>query len=423
MYPNEPPSTQHATPGAWWARTGEPWALTLLLFAAMTTSAATLLGWLAPDHTAASLGVLGWLACLVVVPRVRRLLGNEAWRTRAVLALFVLLVVAALALPMVGQAQNTAPDTSALTFQAEPRISREMFAQQLQQGVSGGGTSPAAPVAEELYNIIVNYGLDPGVALAFFAHESSFCTAGVCSTADTKSWGNTRRAQDQTRVVGDTPGSSGTFVIYRSWQDGVRDWCELILNRYIARGLDTVEAAIPVYAPASDGNDPADYIETVRRRLALWRSQDTGTIGVRTAQYNNLESGLLTEMFLASGLDYNPGWAFHQYMLTEAQAGRPLGSPLDESRQIEVNGQQYVIQTFALDVIYTPLAPNVDDTDWSDVRRLNDLLRAPIPTDGGAAAPAAPAPPAATDLPTAVPTATAIPSPTPFRGVPVQSPR
>ncbi|NJL33228.1 MAG: hypothetical protein HC893_04430 [Chloroflexaceae bacterium] len=66
--------------------------------------------------------------------------------------------------------------------------------------------------------------------------------------------------------------STGPFVIFASWQEGMRDWCELILYRYVNRGLVTVADVIPVYAPASDGNDEQVYIDNVHRRVAAWQA-------------------------------------------------------------------------------------------------------------------------------------------------------
>jgi hypothetical protein len=37
-------------------------------------------------------------------------------------------------------------------------------------------------------------------------------------------------------------------------------------------GLSTVEAIVPVYAPSTDGNDPAHYIRAVRRLVAEFRA-------------------------------------------------------------------------------------------------------------------------------------------------------
>jgi hypothetical protein len=394
-----------------------------MIIVALTVPLLVLLGVLAPAHGARALLVLAWLAgILLLLPRLPRLLRLEQRRTLALAGVGVMALALGLLVlprfaaqvpislassrddaPLAGWTlapldQSQAQEGVFLTFKSQPRISREMFAQLLQQGTGGGGTSPAAPYADELYNIITGYDLDPAVALAFFAQESQFCTTGICASQNMHNWGGNRAAYDSSRAVGTVQARSGPFVSYASWQDGLRDWCDLIVNRYIGQGLDTVEKAVPVYAPAFDGNDPDAYIASVRRRIAIWRGQDPGPLPDTVVHtYANLEDGLLTETFIASGLEYNPGWAFHNYMVSEAQAGRPLGAPLDESRVITIGGDQYAIQTFALDTLYTPLADDPNNTNWSDVRRLSELLRSqgvPPPT---------PAP---------IPTATPIPTPT-----------
>ncbi len=263
-----------------------------------------------------------------------------------------------------------------LTFQSPPRISEAEFTQVLQRGTSAG-VSPVAPMAAECYQIIVGYGLDPAVALGFFAHESQFGTTGVTTAA--KNWGNVRTAYDPSRADGTVTSASGhgQFVKFRTWQDGLRDWCERILNRYIGeRGLTTVEAAIPVYAPAADNNDEQAYIDHVNRLVVRWQAEDPQP----TAQpggdpMTQLKDALLSAAFSAVGATYHPEWAFHQYAMQEAQAGRFLGSPLGESRRVSVNGQDYAVQVFALDTLYTPIASPESSTDWSDVRRLSALLK------------------------------------------------
>lgn len=386
----------------WWRRSGEPLVLTLLVLLAGSLPLLVLLGGLSGEQALQlGLGLAGVGGGLLAL-RLPRLLHNE--RRRIAVLVGVALVALAGALfggPLATRAgpadaelaaalhaveggagvRFQAQGDDALTFKAPPRISRQAFAAILQRGV-GGGTSPAAPYAGELYDIIVGYGLDPAVALAFFAHESSFCTAGVCQVYDTKNWGAQRAAVRRERVIDVVRVSSGPFVRFRSWQDGVRDWCELILYRYIDRGLDTVEKAVPVYAPASDGNVPASYINAIYRTVGSWQGRAYAPpVSAVARTYNEpLESALLKEMFLAGELEYQAGWAFHQYMLAEAQAGRPLGSPLSPSQRISVGGQQFVVQVFALDTIYTPLAAIESDTNWSDVRRLSHLLsNTPVP--------------------------------------------
>jgi hypothetical protein len=371
---------------AWWQRTGEPVCLGVLALLTSLLPLLVLTKVLTPSHALRGMLLLAWVAGLLLVGRLPRWLRQEQRRV----ALLAAVVVGALALAHLAgsdsstlarpgvqrQALYQAQDVLSPTFKAPPRISREMFAQLLQVGTGGGGTSPAAPYADELYDIIVGYELDPAVALAFFAQESQFCTTGICASHNMHNWGGNRAAVNPDRVVDVVYVGSGPFVSYASWQDGLRDWCELILGRYVGQGLDTVEKAVPVYAPAFDGNNPAAYINSMHRRIAVWQGQDPGTPETLPS-YANLETGLINESFRASDLDYNPEWAFHRYMVEEARAGRSLGSPLGPSRYITVNGRRYAVQTFALDTLYTPLADVESETNWSDVRRMSDLLRAP----------------------------------------------
>jgi hypothetical protein len=132
--------------------------------------------------------------------------------------------------------------------------------------------SPAAPEAFVCYEVIRARGIDPGVALAFFAHESSYGTAGAAT--QTRNWGNLRRGRRAYRVAA-VPGSSGSFAWYRSWATGAEDWADLLLGPiYIGAGRTTVETVLPVYAPSSDDNDPAGYAATVRALLHRYRAAE-----------------------------------------------------------------------------------------------------------------------------------------------------
>jgi hypothetical protein len=132
------------------------------------------------------------------------------------------------------------------------------------------------------------------------------------------------------------------------------------------RGLDTVEKAIPIYAPSTDGNNEQRYIEHVHQLVNDWMSEDTQLSGQPTAA---LLENLLRATFSAVGSQFKPDQAFHQYYLNEVKAGRPLGNPLSEQRTITINGQAYVMQVFALDTIYAPVPR------WNDIGRLSDLLK------------------------------------------------
>jgi hypothetical protein len=345
---------------AWWRERGEPRALAALALAAVSLPPALILGLLAPQQAARAAVVIAWAAACLLALRLPALLQPAARRAAAAAAIGVVALAAAL---WAGAAQPAAAQ-SGLTFKASPRISKGGFAR-----ILTGAGSPAAPHAEELYEIIVGYGLDPAVALAFFQHESQYCTTGRCARAELRNWGMLRKAIRAGRGAGSGEG----FVRYGSWHDGVRDWCELMLG-YVARGMDTVEEAVPVYAPHADGNVPTAYIGAIHRQVTAWAG-GAGADPTLRAYGADLSGALVTETFLAADLDYHPTWAFHTYMLDEARRGRPLGAPLDESRIISVGGQRYAVQVFALDTLYTPVAPNEAETNWSDVRRLSGLLR------------------------------------------------
>lgn len=389
----------HSIRWAWWRRRGEAGALGLLLAAAWGVVLLTLLE-VIDAQRALRLGFgLGWLAIgLLLLRGVPTLFAHRHLRTRLLSAVCLSALVGALlswplsasyaeptraeVLSALGDVTVYSPlqqSAAQLTFVAASRITKETFRAVLERG-TGGGVSPAAPSAAALYDIIVGYGLDPAVALAFFSHESQLCTRGVCQVYDTHGWGNMRAAYNRARVVDVVQVSSGPFVRYGSWEDGTRDWCELILNRYVGRGYDTVAKAVPIYAPTSDGNVPTSYINNIYRMVSAWSGRDLSspaTADAARSYSDSLDVALIKETFLANDLEYHAGWAFHQYVITETRAGRPLGVPMGESQRVQVGNKFYAVQVFALDTLYTPLATVESETTWSDVRRLSGLIKLP----------------------------------------------
>ena len=123
--------------------------------------------------------------------------------------------------------------------------------------------SPAAGKGQALYDLGVQYGIDPAFALAFFMHESSFGTRGEAT--ESLSLGNLRcipnfRCQDN-------------YAWFDSWKDGFKAWYQLIRNLYVAQwGLSTVDQIIPRYAPAADHNDEAAYIAAIKRAVDTWHA-------------------------------------------------------------------------------------------------------------------------------------------------------
>lgn len=122
--------------------------------------------------------------------------------------------------------------------------------------------SPAVGKGQALYDLGVRYGVDPAFALAFFVHESGCGTRGVARSS--RSIGNIRWTEGY-----------GNFEGYRSyptWEAGMEDWYKLITDLYInGWNLRTVDAIIPVYAPAADHNSPPTYINSVKSLVDSWR--------------------------------------------------------------------------------------------------------------------------------------------------------
>lgn len=122
--------------------------------------------------------------------------------------------------------------------------------------------SPAQGQGQALYDLGVQYGIDPVYALAFFLQESRFGTTGVAQV--TLSLGNIRA----------TPGyeSYDGYRKYQTWAEGFEDWYKLIKTQYVGQwNLSTVDQIVPVYAPSSDNNDVTAYIASVKEVVDAWR--------------------------------------------------------------------------------------------------------------------------------------------------------
>lgn len=154
-----------------------------------------------------------------------------------------------------------------LTIVSPPRITDDVFVDVLQRA-----QSPAAEGAATLYAVCVSYGVDPAVALAFFAHESSYGRQG--KAVQTRNWGNLR-AGPRAYQIAPVGGSGGPFAWYRSWRESLEDFCVLLRGpAYEGAGRTTVATVVPRYAPSSDGNRPAAYIKAVETLVVAWARRD-----------------------------------------------------------------------------------------------------------------------------------------------------
>jgi murein DD-endopeptidase MepM/ murein hydrolase activator NlpD len=117
-----------------------------------------------------------------------------------------------------------------------------------------------------------------------------------------------------------------------------------------------VLAADTLFAPIAY---PQGYVDTanIQRMSGLLIANSQDPLGL----------ALLEATFKAAGHAFHANWATHQYYLQQLSQ-RPLGAPLGPVRILQVSGQVYDVEIFALDTLYT-LEPN-----WKDVRRLSDLL-------------------------------------------------
>jgi hypothetical protein len=137
--------------------------------------------------------------------------------------------------------------------------------------------SPAAGTGKAFVKWGQYYNLDPVYALAFFKHESWLGTHSkwVGQMGDgrtTKNIGNIRyfSAPDPEREP--QYGGFNGFRAYRTWEDGIQDWFKLLAFDSHYAGLHTVEAVLPIYAPASE-NDTHAYLKDVIHFVEEWRAQ------------------------------------------------------------------------------------------------------------------------------------------------------
>jgi hypothetical protein len=173
--------------------------------------------------------------------------------------------------PLIDASSGPAPDAPAVTqpqpapaaassgqylLTSPPSISVRQIEAVLQQY-----GSPAVGLGQTLFDLGVKYGIDPAYALAFFVHESGCGTKGVARF--TKSLGNIRWTEGYDSFDG--------YRSYPTWQTGMEDWYKLVTDLYInGWNLRTVDAIVPVYAPAGDGNSPPDYAASVKWMVDNW---------------------------------------------------------------------------------------------------------------------------------------------------------
>jgi len=125
------------------------------------------------------------------------------------------------------------------------------------------GNTATCGTGQDLYNLGVQYGIDPSFATAVFKHESGFGTAGIA--AQTHSLGNLRCIPDAA--------CQGGYAAFGSWQQGYSAFYKLISGPlYVGAGLTTPEQILQRYAPVADNNDPSGYASDVEASMRDWRA-------------------------------------------------------------------------------------------------------------------------------------------------------
>jgi hypothetical protein len=165
-----------------------------------------------------------------------------------------------------------------------PRITAAKFEEVLKTA-----KSPAATEAREIYRVIVENGTDPAFALALFKHESQYATdpKSMVVLHSTKNWGNTRSSRVGVKTI--APTERGNFVSYGTWAQGADDATYRLIDpefEYARAGATTIGEIIPIWAPGTDGNDPAGYINTVISLMNQWIGDANTTMKDPTNQVN-----------------------------------------------------------------------------------------------------------------------------------------
>jgi hypothetical protein len=159
---------------------------------------------------------------------------------------------------------------ASVSFQASPRLSPAFL-----NRVLAAYRSPAAGLGQQIYDLGRQYGVNSDLLLAIFGHESAFGTTGEARVS--RSVGNLRCLDESYALY--RPSCADGYAQFPSWLDGIGAFYRLIQVGYVdglvtipivGHRCTTLAQVIPVWAPASDGNDPAAYINDVLSFLRAW---------------------------------------------------------------------------------------------------------------------------------------------------------
>lgn len=131
--------------------------------------------------------------------------------------------------------------------------------------------SPAAGEASAMWSAATRYGIDPGVLLGVFQHESSFGKAGI-AVGRHNGFGSRFYAG-----MGHGAVNVGGWASFPTWADGAAYTAALLSSSMYAGNptYSTVRKFPYRYAPSSDGNSPAAYGSALVAAITSWRGGTT----------------------------------------------------------------------------------------------------------------------------------------------------
>jgi hypothetical protein len=142
-------------------------------------------------------------------------------------------------------------------LQEAPTISRDLFAETLTRF-----GSPAAPAADDCFNICVANGVNPAVALAFFIKVSQCGTVYPAGGApDQHNWGNLR----------DPNSGFSQLLSFPTWQQGLVYWCTRLTTVYKNNGWTTLSTIVPRYFSGASG-DPQSIAAELSSMITAWKA-------------------------------------------------------------------------------------------------------------------------------------------------------
>ncbi len=152
-------------------------------------------------------------------------------------------------------ATHTAQAVSSKSVQGDPDISASFIENVLVQAHS---PAQGQGLGQVIYDEGKQYHIKPSFALAVFHMESDYGVKGVAPTL---------------RSIGNIRNGPNSYRSYATWAESVSDFYHVIQTVYLAKGLTTVAQIMPIYAPASDDNNPTQYVQVVQADMQSWSQQ------------------------------------------------------------------------------------------------------------------------------------------------------